>query len=81
MMQRDPKVLDVNGAAAYLGLSTGFIRRLIAERRIAHYKLGGRVMLGKADLDSFIAENKREPREYEAWLLQGRKGRSPRKTR
>ena len=40
----EPKVLDVNRAASYLGVSASFIRRLVAERRLVHYKVGGRVM-------------------------------------
>ncbi len=77
----EPKVVDVSGAATYMGVSSRFIRRLVAEHRIAFYKLGGRIMFSKADLDQFIEDGKQEPRDYESWLLQGRKGQSPRKSR
>jgi len=57
------------------------ILRLVAERRIGYFKLGGRVMFSKADLDRFIEDGRQEPRDYESWLLQRRKGQSPRKSR
>src|ERR1700728_1851357 len=40
----DPKMMDVVRTASYLGVSTSFIRNLVAQRRVVHYKLGGRVM-------------------------------------
>lgn len=40
-----PKMLDVNGTANYLGVSTGLVRNLIVQRRLPHYKFGKRVML------------------------------------
>jgi len=75
------KVVDVNGAATYVGVSVRFIRKLVAERRIVFYKLGGRVMFRKADLDKFIEDGKQDPRDYQSWLLQGRRGQSPRRSR
>jgi transcriptional regulator with XRE-family HTH domain len=38
------KLLDVNAAADYLRVSTSFIRMLVAQRSVVHYKLSGRVM-------------------------------------
>jgi len=75
----DPKLLDVNRAASYLGVSTSFIRNLVAQRSLVHYKLGGRVMFRRTDLDKFIDESKRETGGYEPWQLRGRKGQSPRR--
>ena len=75
----DPKLLDVNRAASYLGVSTSFIRNLVAQRSLVHYKLGGRVMFRRTDLDKFVDESKRETGGYEPWQLSGRKGQSPRR--
>jgi len=75
----DSKLLDVNRAASYLGVSTSFIRNQVAQRTVVHYKLGGRVMFRRTDLDKFVDESKRETGGYEPWQLRGRKGRSPRR--
>jgi excisionase family DNA binding protein len=48
-------LLNVDQAAAHLGTSSRFIRRLIAERRISFVKLGKHVRLDTADLDAFVA--------------------------
>jgi excisionase family DNA binding protein len=74
----DPKMLDVNRAASYLGVSTSFIRNLVAQRRVVHYKLGGRVMFRGEDLHRFVEQNKRELPDAVAWQLKGRSGKSPR---
>ena len=73
------KMLDVNRAAQYLGVSATFIRRLVAERRLVHYKVGGRVMFRGADLEQFIDEGRREPPDTPTWQLRGRRGQSPRR--
>ena len=77
----DPKLLDVNRAAAYLGVSTSFIRNLVSQRTLVHRKLGGRVMFRSADLDQFVDESKRDMSDYIPWQLQGRRGESPRRPR
>ncbi|HEX8771087.1 MAG TPA: helix-turn-helix domain-containing protein [Acidimicrobiales bacterium] len=33
-------LVDVAGAAAHLGVSTTFIRRLVLEKRVRYYKVG-----------------------------------------
>ena len=74
------KLLNVEGAATYLGVSVRMIRNLVAERRLVHYKVGRRVMFRAADLDRFVDDSKREGPSYEAWQLRGRKGQSPRRS-
>jgi excisionase family DNA binding protein len=56
------RLLTVDEAAARLGTSTRFIRRLIAERRIAYTKLGRHVRIAGRDLDAFVASGRVEPR-------------------
>jgi excisionase family DNA binding protein len=56
------RLLTVEEAAERLGTSTRFIRRLIAERRIAYTKLGRHVRIAVLDLDAFAASGRVEPR-------------------
>ncbi|WP_084494929.1 helix-turn-helix domain-containing protein [Nocardia shimofusensis] len=48
-----PEYLDVPGAAAYLGTGQRFIRRLVAERRVVFYKVGGHVRFKVGDLEAY----------------------------
>jgi excisionase family DNA binding protein len=48
------RLVDVTGAAAYLGVSPRFIRRLVAERRVTFVRLGRHLRFDLADLDRFI---------------------------
>jgi excisionase family DNA binding protein len=54
-------LLNVDQAAERLGTSPRFIRRLIAERRIAFAKLGKHVRIDSADLDAFVAAGRVAP--------------------
>ena len=53
-------LLSVEQAAERLGTSVRFVRRLIAERRIAYVKLGRHVRIGAGDLEAFIAAGRVE---------------------
>ena len=53
-------LLTVDEAAEAMGTSARFIRRLIAERRIAYTKIGRHVRLAARDLDAFIAAGRVE---------------------
>jgi excisionase family DNA binding protein len=55
------RLLTVDEAAERLGTSARFIRRLIAERRIAYTKLGRHVRIAARDLDAFVASGRVEP--------------------
>jgi excisionase family DNA binding protein len=55
------KYLSVPEAALYLNTSVRFVRRLIAERRIAFHKLGTHVRFALVDLDAFIQAGRVEP--------------------
>jgi excisionase family DNA binding protein len=54
------KLLSVEEAAERLGTSVRFLRRLIAERRIAFVKVGRHVRIDPADLEAFIAAGRVE---------------------
>ena len=54
------RLLTVEEAADRLGTSVRFVRRLIAERRIAYIRIGRHVRIAEADLTSFIAAGRIE---------------------
>jgi excisionase family DNA binding protein len=54
------RLLTVEQAAERLGVSVRFVRRLVAERRIAYVKLGRHVRIAAADLEAFIAAGRVE---------------------
>lgn len=53
-----PRLLDVPGAAAYLGLSRWAVYRLVESRAVPHVALGRRRLLDVQDLDAWIRRNK-----------------------
>jgi excisionase family DNA binding protein len=55
------RYLTVPEAAAYLNTGVRFVRRLIAERRIAFHKIGAHVRLAQSDLDAFVQDGRVEP--------------------
>jgi excisionase family DNA binding protein len=52
------RLLSVEEAAERLGTSVRFVRRLVAERRIAYVKVGRHVRLDPADVEAFIAASR-----------------------
>ncbi len=56
---RTPAV-DIEGAAEYLGISVRHMRRLVADRRIAHFKVGHLIRFRYDDLDAFLQAGRRE---------------------
>lgn len=55
------KLLNVDEAAAALGTSSRFPRRLIAERRIRFVRIGRHVRIPASALDDFLREGTVEP--------------------
>ena len=55
------ELLAPDAAAARLGTSTRFIRRLIAERRIRFFKVGKHVRISSTDLEDFLASGEVPP--------------------
>jgi excisionase family DNA binding protein len=56
-----PRLLDVHEAAARLGTSHWFPRRLIKERRIRYTKIGHLVRIPEDALDELIAAGTVDP--------------------
>jgi excisionase family DNA binding protein len=53
-----PRLLTVKDAAAYLSCTVWCIRSLIWSRKIPYLKLGKRFLIDRADLDSFVEQEK-----------------------
>lgn len=53
-------LLTVEQAAAQLGTTDRFIRRLRTERRIAVVKLGKHIRIDSDDLDAYIRDSRQE---------------------
>ncbi len=49
------RLVDIDEAAHYLAVSPRFMRRLIAERRIEHHKIGRYIRFDTSTLDAWIA--------------------------
>lgn len=60
MDQQNPRLLDVDSAASYLGVTPRWVRRAVAERRIPHVKVGRYVRFDPADLKAYL-ERQRVP--------------------
>ncbi|GAB3912885.1 helix-turn-helix domain-containing protein [Kibdelosporangium lantanae] len=54
------KYLTVPEAAEYLNTSVRFVRRIVAERRVAFHKLGRHVRFAVEDLEAFISAGRVE---------------------
>ena len=54
------EILIIQEAAEYLRVSVTTLRRYAYERRVTHYKLKGRVIFRKADLEKFLDTRKIE---------------------
>lgn len=50
----DSRPIDVDAAAAYLGVGVRFVRRLCSERRVRYLRMGGKVRFLPLDLDDFL---------------------------
>lgn len=48
------RLLDVNGAAEYIGRTPSALRHLIANRKITCVRRDGRVQLDRQDLDNWL---------------------------
>lgn len=48
------ELLDVDGAAERLAVSPRMVRKMIAERRIPHFKAGSLVRFDAGDLDDWL---------------------------
>lgn len=61
MADQNGVLLDVAGAAAQLGVSEAFVRRLVLERRVRYFKVGKLLRFRPSDLDAFVEAGRRDP--------------------
>ena len=54
-------LVDLEAAAAFLGVTVRWMRRRVAERAIPHYKLTGRLAFSPADLRQLRDASRVEP--------------------
>jgi len=54
-------LVDIEAAAAFLGVTVRWMRRRVAERAIPHYKLTGRLAFAPADLRQIRDSARVEP--------------------
>jgi excisionase family DNA binding protein len=54
-------LIGIDEAAARLGVTPRFIRRLVDERRIPFHKIGKFVRFDPADVDNYIRRGRVEP--------------------
>jgi excisionase family DNA binding protein len=55
------RMLNIDQVAERLGTSPRFVRRLVAERRIAFNKVGRYIRFNAADVEQFISAGRIEP--------------------
>jgi excisionase family DNA binding protein len=72
------RLLTMEEAAERLGTSTRFVRRLVAERRIAYVKVGRHVRLDPTDVEAFIIASRIEVRPSSVTALPHRRPSSRR---
>ena len=53
-------LLDIEAAAARLGVTVRYMRHLVEHRAVTHYKVGALVRFDPTDLDDFLASGRRE---------------------
>jgi len=56
-------LLDIDSVADYLGTSARHVRRLVADRRIPHHKVGGLVRFKLDRIDDWLELHERRPRD------------------
>jgi excisionase family DNA binding protein len=56
----DPDAFDITEAAKYLMLAKPTVYRMVAKRKIIHYKRGKRLYFRKNDLDVWINKGRRK---------------------
>jgi excisionase family DNA binding protein len=60
--QASAKPFDLEGAAAYLGISKSHLYQLTSRGQIGHYKPAGKKLyFDKADLDEYLRRNRVRP--------------------
>lgn len=63
------RYLNIEQAADYLNVSVRFMRRIVGDRRVRHFKVGKFLRFDPADLDAFAtASATRDDVASQAWV-------------
>lgn len=54
------RLLSVQEAAGFLGVTVWFIRGLVWNKKVPHLRLGRRFLFDRKDLENFIEQQKKE---------------------
>ncbi|MGI8686705.1 MAG: helix-turn-helix domain-containing protein [Acidimicrobiales bacterium] len=71
-------LLDVAAAAAYLGVTEAFMRRLVLERRVRYFKVGKFVRFRPVDLGAFVEAGRQDPVRMPVHVRSTRRRAAPR---
>ena len=71
-------LLDVAAAAAHLGVSEAFVRRLVLEKRVRYFKVGKFVRFRAVDLDAFVEAGRQDPVETRIHVRSTQRRAAPR---
>lgn len=61
-MSSTQQLLTIDEAADRLNVSVRFMRRLVAERRMAYVKVGKYIRFDPMDLDKWVSDRRIDPR-------------------
>ena len=62
-------MMDINEVAAFINTNVRHIRRLVSERRIPHYKVGGKLRFGRRETHDWLASLRVPEQEPMMWPL------------
>jgi excisionase family DNA binding protein len=65
-------LLDIDGLAARLGVTSRFVRRLVEERRVPYLKIGRLVRFDPSDVESWISAGRVAPQRAPLGVGRGR---------
>lgn len=60
-------MMDINEVAAWLNTTVRHLRRLVAERRIPHHKVGAKLRFERRELEQWIAASLVPARDDKRW--------------
>ncbi len=72
---RPPHLLSVPDAAALLGIKEDTLRHWLCDRRLRFYKVGGRTLLKRQDLEAYLDAQAVEPEAPLPSVLERRRRR------
>lgn len=65
----DEPMMDINEVAAFINTNVRHIRRLVSERRIPHYKVGGKLRFGRRETHDWLASLRVPEQELITWPI------------